>query len=71
MVILQYSVYCKVVCVCTFVVAEDHLSFCGCYAVAHIVAVLAPNMKFVFGGWPLVEFVTEGPDLNPTVRYWV
>ena len=25
----------------------------------------------MFGGWPLVEFVTEGPDLNPTVRYWL
>ena len=64
------------VCVCAVVVAEDQLSCCGCYAVAHIVAVLAvsaPNMKFVcmsvFGGWPLVEFVTEGPDLNPTLRY--
>ena len=32
------------------VVVEDQLSCCGCYAVAHIVAVLAvlaPNMKFV------------------------
>ena len=26
---------------------------------------------WVFGGWPLVEFITEGPDLNPTVRYCV
>jgi hypothetical protein len=41
---------CKVVCVCAVVVAEDQLSCCGCYAVAHIVAVLAvlaPNKKFV------------------------
>ena len=38
------------VCVCAVVVADDQLSCCGCYAVAHIVvvlAVLAPNMKFV------------------------
>ena len=35
------------VCVCAVVVAEDQLYCCGCYAVAHIVAVLAPNMKFV------------------------
>ena len=38
------------VCVCAVVVAEDQLSCCGCYAVAHIVAVLAvsaPNVKFV------------------------
>ena len=36
--------------VCAVVVAEDQLSRCGCYAVAHIVAVLAvvaPNLKFV------------------------
>ena len=35
--------------VCAVVVAEDQLSCCGCFAVAHIVAVLAvsaPNMKF-------------------------
>ena len=35
---------------------------------------MAPNRKFgctseCLGGWPLVEFVTEGPDVNPTVRY--
>ena len=35
------------VCVCAVVVAEDQLSCCGCYAVAHIVAVLPPDMKFV------------------------
>ena len=28
------------VCVCAVVVAEDQLSCCGCYAVAHIAAVL-------------------------------
>ena len=35
---------------CAVVVAEDQLSCCGCYALAHIVAVLAilaSNMKFV------------------------
>ena len=38
------------VCVCAVVVAEDQLSCCGCYAVAHIVAVLAvlaPNREYV------------------------
>ena len=38
------------VSVCAVVVAEDQLSCCGCYAVAHIMvvlAVLAPCMKFV------------------------
>ena len=37
-------------CVCAVVVAEDQLSCCGCYALAHIVAVLAvsaTNVKFV------------------------
>jgi hypothetical protein len=41
-------------------------AYCGCVGCIGI----SFCVHVVFGGWPLVEFVTEGPDLNPTVRYW-
>ena len=41
--------------------------------VTHIFGISAPTMKFVsmsecLSVWELMEFVTEGPDLNPTAH---